>query len=412
MGTSALPRARIRLRPVWLAAAVVAVAVLIGAVALMLSRLHPVTGIEASGTIEATESDLSPKVQGRLVDLRVHDGDQVRKGEVLAVLERVDPGLNLVQARANVATARAGVEAAQAAYRLQQSTYATTLAQAGAGISAAESGVGQAGESLGLEQRGTALAVDQARAQLAAAQAAYVHARINLGRSRSLVGTGDLPRQSLDDAVNAFAGAVAGRKAATDALASAESDRRNVVIRRLAVDASRAQRLQAVAAFEAAEAGRELVAQRYAQVLTARGQLAQAQAALGLAQDQVRETVLVAPFDGYVVSHNFEVGALVQPGSAAMTIGDLSHPYLYVYVSETDLPHVKAGMPADATIDGLPNRTFGGRVTEISNTAEFTPENVQTKADRIEYLVFRVKIQFSDETGSLKPGLPADAVIR
>jgi len=37
---------------------------------------------------------------------------------------------------------------------------------------------------------------------------------------------------------------------------------------------------------------------------------------------------------------------------------------------------------------------------------------VQTKQERIEYLVFRVKIQFADTTGTLKPGLPADAVIR
>jgi HlyD family secretion protein len=60
----------------------------------------------------------------------------------------------------------------------------------------------------------------------------------------------------------------------------------------------------------------------------------------------------------------------------------------------------------------LPGRTFTGTVTEISNTAEFTPENVQTKQQRIEYLVFRVKIQFADTSGALKPGLPADAVIR
>jgi HlyD family secretion protein len=69
-------------------------------------------------------------------------------------------------------------------------------------------------------------------------------------------------------------------------------------------------------------------------------------------------------------------------------------------------------MRVGVTIDGVPGRTFTGTVTEISNTAEFTPENVQTKQERIEYLVFRVKIQFTDTTGTLKPGLPADAVIR
>ncbi len=95
-----------------------------------------------------------------------------------------------------------------------------------------------------------------------------------------------------------------------------------------------------------------------------------------------------------------------------ITVGDLVHPYVYVYVSESDLPRIKTGSRADVTIDGMPNRSFNGVVTEISNTAEFTPEDVQTKEERIEYLVFRVKIQLTDETGSLKPGLPADALIR
>jgi HlyD family secretion protein len=103
------------------------------------------------------------------------------------------------------------------------------------------------------------------------------------------------------------------------------------------------------------------VAQRHAQLLAAQGQLAQARAAFGLAQDQVRETQLAAPFDSYVVSHNFEVGDLVQSGSAVMTVGDLDHPYVYVYVSETDLPHIKTGMQAEVTIDGMPDGRFSER---------------------------------------------------
>lgn len=395
--------------PLLILVAAIVVALVAGVI---ISRMRPVAGIEASGTIEATESDLGPKVQGRLVDLRVRDGDQVRKGQILAVLERLDPTLNLDQARANVAAARAQVTAAQAAYDLQQTTYATTLTQANEGVSIAQSGLGQAGENLGIETHAATLAVDQAQAQLGASQSAYNHAKIDLARARSLVSTGDIPQQTLDDATNEYATASAQLQAAHDALALAQANRRNIQIRQLEVLASRSQHRQSIAALESAKAERELVAQRYAQLLTAQGQLAQAGAALGLAQDQVHETRVVAPFDGYIISHNFEVGDLIQPGSAVMTVGDLVHPYVYVYVSETDLPHIKTGMHADVTIDGMPGRTFIGVVTEISNTAEFTPENVQTKEERIEYLVFRVKIQFTDTTGSLKPGLPADAVIR
>jgi HlyD family secretion protein len=226
-----------------------------------------------------------------------------------------------------------------------------------------------------------------------------------------LVRTGDDPQQSLDDATDAEASAAAQLQAARDAVALAQADRRNVAIRALDVSASRLQRNQSTAVLEDAQAQRQTVTQRRAQLLAARASLAQARAALGTAQDQVRETAILAPFNGYVISHNFEVGDLLSPGSAVMTIGDLAHPYLYVYVSESDLPHVKTGMSANVSIDGMPGKTFVGKVTEINDTAEFTPENVQTKEERIEYLVFRVKIQFTDATGTLKPGLPADAVL-
>ncbi len=341
----------------------VAVVVICGAVAgWYFAQRAPANEVFASGTIEVIESDLSPKVQGRLVDLRVNDGDAVTKGEVVAVLERVVPTLSLEQELADVASAQQQVDVAQ-------------------------SRLGQAGENLGIASSSTVLAIDQAQAQLASAQSAYELASTNLSRARSLVGTGDEPRQALDDARNVYAASVAQLKGARDAVALAQADRRSVAVNELEVRASRLQRLQAVAA------------------------LAQARASFGLARNSVQETQLVAPYDGYVISHNFEDGSLIQPGAAVITVGDLEHPYVYVYVSETDVPRIKTGMKADVSIDGLPGRTFVGTVTEIGTTAEFTPENVQTKEERIEYLVFRVKIQFVDKTGTLKPGLPVDAVI-
>jgi multidrug resistance efflux pump len=216
--------------------AAIVVAVVAGA---LLSHLRPIAGIEASGTIEATESDLSPKVQGRLVDLRVRDGDKVKKGQVVAVLERLDPALNLDQARANVAAALAQVATAQAAYDLQKSSYGPTLAQASEGVSIAQSSLGEAGENLAIETHTVSLAIDQARAQLAAAQATYEHAKVDLARARGLVGTGDIPQQALDDATNGYATAAAQLHAAHDALALAQANRRNVQIRELGVRASR-----------------------------------------------------------------------------------------------------------------------------------------------------------------------------
>jgi HlyD family secretion protein len=367
--------------------------------------------VEASGTIEATESDLSPKVQGRLVDLRVRDGDSVRKGEVVAVLERVDPSFDVEQARATVVAAQAQAGAAQAAYALQRSIYQTTLAQAGAGVRIAVSRVGQAGENLGIERHAATLGIDQAQAAILSARSAYDHARIDLGRAQALVRTGDEAKQQLDDATNAYASAGAQLRAANDNLVLAHANSRTVHVRELDVSASRSEHSQSVASLESAQAEAALVDERRAQATAAEGALAQARAALARSEDQLRETKLLAPYDGFVISHNFEVGDLVQPGSSVMTTGDLVHPYVNVFVSETDLPHIKTGARADVTVDGMPGRTYAGTVTEISNTAEFTPENVQTREERIEYLVFRVKVQFNDSTGTLKPGLPVDAAI-
>ncbi|MGZ3517290.1 MAG: HlyD family secretion protein [Vulcanimicrobiaceae bacterium] len=411
MSEARVPIAIARTHLWWLIAAGVLLAVAAVAASLRI-RLLPISNtIEASGTIEVTQSDVSPKVGGRLVALRVKDGDPVKRGQVIAVLERLVPALNLDQARAGVAAALAQVAAAQAAYNLQKTTYTTTLSQANEGVSIAQSYLGQAGENLGIETNATSLAVDQALAQLAAAQSTYHHAEVNLVRARSLASTGDVPQQALDDAANQYASAGAQLQAAHDALALAQANRRNVQIRRLGVLASRSQQRQSVSALDSAKAEQEVTVQRHAQMLVAQGQLAQARAALGLAEDQVRETRITAPFDGYVISHNVEVGDLIGPGSAVMTIGDLTHPYVYVYVSETDVPRIKTGMRADVAVDGLPGRTFTGNVTQTGTTAEFTPENVQTKEQRIEYLVFRIRIQFTDTTGTLKPGLPVDATI-
>jgi HlyD family secretion protein len=388
------------------------IAVVLVGIAVTWAALLPRTNVvEASGTIEATQSDVSPKVEGRLVDLRVLDGEHVTKGQVIAMLEQTDPSLNLAQAQANVAAASAQILVARAAYDLQQSTYQTTLAQANSGVAIAGSRLGQAGENLGIEARTAALDIDQAHSQLIAAQSGYDRAKIVFSRVKSLVETGDESQQALDDATTAYSTAAAQVQVARDAVALAENGRQNVQVRALDVAASGQSRNQSVAAFESAQADWQLVSERHAQLVAAEAAFSQARAALGLARDQVRETRLLAPFDGFVISHNFEVGDLIGPGSAVITVGDLVHPYVYVYVSETDFPHIKTGMPADVTIDGLPGHTFVGKVTEIANNAEFTPENVQTTEERIEYLVFRVKIQFDDKTGYLKPGLPADATM-
>jgi len=76
-------------------------------------------------------------------------------------------------------------------------------------------------------------------------------------------------------------------------------------------------------------------------------------------------------------------------------------------VKESDLGRVKLGEEAQITVDGLPGKKFRGKVTHISNKAEFTPKTIQTKEERVK-LVFEVKVAIENQNGELKPGQPAD----
>ena len=99
------------------------------------------------------------------------------------------------------------------------------------------------------------------------------------------------------------------------------------------------------------------------------------------------------------------------PGSTILTLADLDSVYVMIYVTEKELGRVRLGDTAEIRIDAFPDRPFEGRITYISPEAEFTPKNVQTKEDRVK-LVFGVKVEIANKDGLLKPGLPADAVLR
>jgi HlyD family secretion protein len=165
---------------------------------------------------------------------------------------------------------------------------------------------------------------------------------------------------------------------------------------------------QARASRSGLEKARALV--RPEEVRAARARLDQAEAAARLAERRLAEAQVSAPIAGVVAKRLAEVGEIIAPGFPLATIVDLSTARLVVYVGEPDLPRVRVGAGAEVSVDGLPGRTFAGRVTSISPEAEFTPRNVQTTEERAK-LVFAVKIELPNPETLLKPGMSADARI-
>jgi HlyD family secretion protein len=88
-----------------------------------------------------------------------------------------------------------------------------------------------------------------------------------------------------------------------------------------------------------------------------------------------------------------------------MTIGDVSRPFVRIYVNERALPYIRLHARAEGTLDGLKNHSFPGEVVAINSKAEFTPRVALTEEERAD-LLFGVKVAFRDTTGTLKPGLP------
>jgi multidrug resistance efflux pump len=123
---------------------------------------------------------------------------------------------------------------------------------------------------------------------------------------------------------------------------------------------------------------------------------------------QVDRYTLRAPLTGLITRVPARVGEVVGPGSTVAAVADLHHLTLTLYVTERDLAHVSVGQHVAITADPFPDRLFGGRVTSINSSAEFTPRNVQTQHDRLN-LVFGVKVQVDNPDLALKPGMPVDA---
>ena len=133
----------------------------------------------------------------------------------------------------------------------------------------------------------------------------------------------------------------------------------------------------------------------------------QARANLSLLDVQMEKLTIYAPVKGTVLTRSVQPGEFVQPGATVFTLANLDELTITVYVPEDRYGEISLGQQAEVTVDSFPGETFSAQVTYISDTAEYTPRNVQTVEGR-SATVYAVKLKVDDPTGKLKPGMPAD----
>ena len=115
---------------------------------------------------------------------------------------------------------------------------------------------------------------------------------------------------------------------------------------------------------------------------------------------------LNSPLSGSVLSRYHEPGEWVSPGVKILTLADTKDIWAYIYVPQTLLAKLSLGMKVKAFLPEMNLKSFEGKIVKISEEAEFTPKNVQTREERSR-LVFAIKVNFKESNTEdiLKPGM-------
>ena len=126
-----------------------------------------------------------------------------------------------------------------------------------------------------------------------------------------------------------------------------------------------------------------------------------------LAQTQKSYCQLKSPIDGKVLYRYYEPGELIAAGRKLMTVADISEMEATFYVPHDELAKFAVGQKIKSYLPET-GQYFDGTITKISDEAEFTPKNVQTRDERTR-LVYGIKSKFqNDEKQTLKPGMTVE----
>ncbi|MGC9970254.1 MAG: efflux RND transporter periplasmic adaptor subunit [Bryobacteraceae bacterium] len=286
----------------------------------------------------------------RITDIIVKEGDRVRKGQLLARSESVQPEADVTAQKAAVSSAEADA-------------------------TAAESSLKAADESL-----------LNAQATIERTQADLEQSKLNYARAEELFKDKLIAKQEFDT-----------RRTDSDSHAAAVREAQAHYAQ------TRAMRDQAAAQLAAAQrrvalARANLV--RVADVLEKTLSTAPLDGMVTNLPVRVGETVVP--------------GIQNSAGSLIMTIADMSLITAEVKVDETDIVNVALGQPADVTVDAIPNKTFKGHVTEIGNTAILRSTGLAASQSAIssqEAKDFKVVIAIDNPSQDLRPGLSCTAKV-
>ncbi len=370
--------------------------VVIAAAAWWIERPRPQT-LVLTGTVDGNEVVVGSKITGRIVSLAVDDGQWVKAGDLIAVLDQDELRADQGAASHAIAQARANARQSVAQTELLEKTLPTKVQQAQAQVGQAEAQSSQAEDQVAQAEA----QLRQAEAQVAQTHSAVVKAADNFNRIKPLVERDINPPQDLVSAradvdssraneQAAQAGVAAARRAVASAGANVQAVQRSVAAARAALaDAEQEQRQVAVQ-------------QRQTDAMRAAEEQAKANA--DAADARFGQTRIYAPAAGIVTLRAARQGEVVNPGSPIVTLFDLSSTWVDADVEETYADLIPMGKILNVR---LPSGTeVSGPVIYKAVEADFATQRDVSRTKRdIKTVAIRVKV--ANPEGRLPLGMTA-----
>ena len=332
----------------------------LGSLIWYLATARPSGDLKLIGTVDANEVLVSAKIPGRVQTLNVLEGDPVKEGELIAVIESDDLAAAHKAAQANVASNR---------WKLSE-TVETQRQNEGEVSSAAINAAAQ---------------VQSTRAVLAQAQANLEHQKADTTRTVALARQGIMSQQARDEAVTSLQAAEA----------AVDTARQNVTAAQAALRQARAHELLAVASERTVDSTRE--------------QVQNAQALADQAKVQLDYAQVYAPVTGRVNVLAARQGEVLAAGGTIATVMDLTQTWVYAPLPETQADSVQLGdslrvvMPSGATVQG--------KVIAKSSLADFATQRDINGGRKRDIRTVQIKLLIPNPDERFVPGMTAEVYI-
>ncbi|MBC8063257.1 MAG: efflux RND transporter periplasmic adaptor subunit [Chlorobia bacterium] len=348
----------------------------------------------------SSDSQVGAKNSGKIIAVYVKDGDPVSVGQTIAVQDTASLSAQLSQALASVQTAASSMQSANAQLsqasqnaRIQPTRSASAVRQAEAQLRSARAQLSKSLAGAREEDRVQAeWSVKQAKSSLDKAQK-------DLDRYTKLVAEGAVAAALLEQYKLNFDTALSNYNAALQRQLALGNRREDIDIAREAVRQAE-EGVRGAKAQQALDINlNEQVQAARAQINAARAQIQSAQAQVTIARQAIADSTIKAPFSGKISGNPVQPGTVVGPGSPVARIVGKEGNYFEGEVPESNIDKIGLGSPVTVSVNALSGVKFAGIVRAISPFGESVGR------------LFKVRVAFSGDTSTLRPGMYATGEI-